>query len=247
MTYVPERVPDDPKQVQRYLTDELNKVSNALRLLADGHIDESNVAPDKPREGDIRNADGTNWNPYNGPGLYAYINSEWRQAASDDVWDDLRFPFSRTMLGALNKPDFDYTNVGLLFPQNDATEIVYMIGQLPHGYDAGSDIKPHIHWQQSSASAPTWTLEYKWFNNGEAAPAAFTTVNATAQAFTYVSGNLAQISSWAAISGTGKKESSILLLKLYRNDNTVTGDVLAFEFDIHFQRDKRGSFVEYPT
>ena len=41
---------------------------------------------------------------------------------TDTVWDDLRAPFTQTKRGALDKPDFDYTNVGLLFKQNDTAE-----------------------------------------------------------------------------------------------------------------------------
>lgn len=35
------------------------------------------VAPDKPREGMIRLADGTNWNPGSGIGLYQYLGGVW--------------------------------------------------------------------------------------------------------------------------------------------------------------------------
>lgn len=242
--YTPGILPNDPNALVRSLAEELQNISAAIQALSLGHLDKTTVAPPKPRDGDLRYADGTSWNPYNGPGTYVYINGEWKQSASADLWDDLNFPFTQTKLGALSKPDFDYTNVGLLFPQNDATEVVYIIGQLPHGYLAGSDIKPHIHWQQTGATVPTWKIAYKWFNNGAAVPAAFTTISATGEVFTYVSGSLAQISTWPAISGTGMKESSILLIKLYREDNTVTGDVLAFEFDIHIQKNKRGTYTE---
>jgi hypothetical protein len=35
------------------------------------------VAPDKPREGMIRFADGTSWNPGAGLGLYQYQGGAW--------------------------------------------------------------------------------------------------------------------------------------------------------------------------
>lgn len=43
------------------------------------------------------------------------------------------------------------------------------------------------------------------------------------------------------ISGVGKKISSILKIKLFRTDNTYTGDFLASQFDIHYQIDAFGS------
>lgn len=156
-------------------------------------------------------------------------------------WDDLQFPFTETKRGSLLKPDFDETNVGLLFPQNDTAEIVFMVGQMPHGYYPGSDIIPHVHWQQTGATFPTWDLEYKWFNVGGVVPGSFTTISTSTGEVPYVSGNLHQLSKFAAIDGAGKTLSSILLMKFYRNDNDVSGDVLAFEFDIHFQSIAPGS------
>jgi len=160
-------------------------------------------------------------------------------------WDDILFPFTQAKLGANAKPDFDYTNVGLLFPQNDATEIIYIVGQLPHSYLEGSAIYPHIHWQQSASTAVTWKLAYKWFNIGAAVPAGFTILPAATGINTYVSGNLHQVSSFGAIAGTGKGISSILLMKVYREDNTTTGDVLGFQFDIHYEKDTIGSRTEF--
>jgi hypothetical protein len=160
-------------------------------------------------------------------------------------WDDLRFPFTQTRRGALGKPDFDYTDIGLLFPQNDVTEIIYLIAQIPHGYRPGSDIRPHIHWRQTGAALPTWVMEYKWFNTGDAIPASFTTISASTAVITYTSGSIHQLTSFGDIDGSGKSLSSILLIKLYRNDNIVTGDVLAYEFDIHYQSIAAGSRNEF--
>lgn len=160
-------------------------------------------------------------------------------------WEDLRFPFTQSKRGALDKPDFDYTNIGLLFPQNDTSEAIYVVAQMPHGYLEGSELRPHIHWQQTGASFPTWTMEYKWFNNGSAVPASFTTISTSTGVFPYVSGNLAQISAFAEIDGAGMGLSSILLIKFYRNDNVVSGDVLGFELDIHYRSDDPGTITEF--
>lgn len=35
------------------------------------------VAPDKPREGMVANANGTNWNPGGGAGLYQRLGGAW--------------------------------------------------------------------------------------------------------------------------------------------------------------------------
>ena len=37
------------------------------------------VAPPKKRDGDIRYADGTKWNPSGGEGIYAFFNNTWNK------------------------------------------------------------------------------------------------------------------------------------------------------------------------
>lgn len=161
-------------------------------------------------------------------------------------FDDLVVPLTTTRRGSNTKPDFDETNVGYLFPQNDTDEILYFIVQLPHSYKVGSDIYPHVHWRQAAAQNVTFKMDYKWFNIGDAVPAGFTTITLATPVVTYSSGSIHQISkSTAAISGTGKGISSILLCKLYRDDNVYTGDALTFQMDFHVEKDTLGSADEF--
>lgn len=162
------------------------------------------------------------------------------------VWNDLKFPATRIRQGATAKPDFDTTDLGLLFPQNDATEIAYIIGQFSHGRKNGSNISPHIHFVQTSADEPVFKIDYRWYKNGDAVPGSFTTITASTFIFTYPgSGSILQIVSFPEIDGSSIDSiSSIIDIKLYRDDNVVTGDVLLKEFDIHFQIDQLGSRQE---
>jgi hypothetical protein len=164
---------------------------------------------------------------------------------TDTTWNDLKAPFTQVRLGALLKPDFDYTNMGLLFPSGDTSEIAYLIMQFDHEYKLGTDIYPHIHWQQMNSNAVVWKFDYKWFDEGDTTPAAWTTVTATGKAFTYTSGNLAQIETFDAIDGSGiSGVSSLFLAKVYRDDVVDGGaggsDALAWEFDIHYEVDTPG-------
>lgn len=161
------------------------------------------------------------------------------------VWNDLRFPATQTKIGSNLKPDFDFTNLGLLFPQNDATEIAYVIGQMPHSMKIGSNLKPHIHFIQTSASQPVFKLDYRWYKNGDTPPS-FTTLTCDSFAFTYTSGSILQICSFPEIDGSSiDTVSSIIDVKIYRDDNIVTGDVLVKEFDIHYQINSLGSKQEF--
>ena len=180
------------------------------------------------------------------------INQEFRniydnlESINGIVWDDLQLVLTAGKLGASSKPDYDYTNLGYLFPRNDATEIIYLVGQLTHGYKENSRIFPHLHWEQSAVQNVTWKIDYKWFNLGDAVPAGWTTLNVDSPTITYVSGDISQLSSTMnGIDGTGKKISSLILIKLYRDDNVYVGDALAFQLDIHYQKDSDGSRTIY--
>ena len=77
--YNPGTPPSDPRDFTRFWMDESIKIQNAINALIAGHLDETNVAPTKPRTGDIRLADGTNWNPGSGAGFYGYHSGAWNK------------------------------------------------------------------------------------------------------------------------------------------------------------------------
>jgi len=164
---------------------------------------------------------------------------------ADTYWIDYLVPLIATRQGSNLKPDFDYTNVGYLFPQNDTDEILHLVLQMPHGYKEDSVIYPHVHYKRTGAAKPVFKIDYTWFNIGEVQPA-FVTYTMDEDAITYTSGTIQQIAKGAAgIVGTGKNISSLVLVKLYRDDNIVTGDVLAWQFDVHIECDSYGSELEY--
>lgn len=168
------------------------------------------------------------------------------QRLSVPRWADMTFTFTQTRVGSNLKPDFDYANIGLLFTQNDTTEQVYIIAQFPHGWKEGSAINPHVHCIQKANQPVRFDMAYKWYNVGDPEPTSWTIHTIDSYTIPYVSGNLSQIVEGSAmIDWTGKKISSLLKIKLYRNDNTYTGDFFAEQFDIHIQLDAFGSIAEY--
>lgn len=78
-SYAPTEPPEDAADMRRFLRDELQRIATAIAALAAGHLDKTHVAPTKPREGDIRFADGTDWNPGAGKGIYAHNGTAWVQ------------------------------------------------------------------------------------------------------------------------------------------------------------------------
>lgn len=83
--YYPEVPPIENDQLGTYLLDELIRISAQLELLASGQIDKTSKEPDKPREGMIRLANGDNWNPGLGAGLYIYMFGSWHKIVTERV------------------------------------------------------------------------------------------------------------------------------------------------------------------
>ncbi len=77
-SYSPSVVPQKfDGELLRYLEFELKNIAASIKAVRDGHFEPQAVAPGKPRQGDIRYADGTNWNPGSGSGLYYFNGSSW--------------------------------------------------------------------------------------------------------------------------------------------------------------------------
>lgn len=75
--YVPGQVPDSKDDLPRFLRQELEQIRQTLSAVQDGQLDVTTVAPSKPRDGMLRRADGTSWNPGSGAGVYCYYGAAW--------------------------------------------------------------------------------------------------------------------------------------------------------------------------
>ena len=75
MSYSPSNVPTNPADLSRFIAVELEKIRNEFTLTGD--YDVLHSAPDKPQVGMVRWADGSDWNPGSGEGLYEYRTTGW--------------------------------------------------------------------------------------------------------------------------------------------------------------------------
>jgi len=82
----PNPAPVAPEQLPDYLFNELNRLGDIIFNIDMLQLAKSSVAPGaevvrktKPRDGDIRYADGTDWNPGGGEGIYAFFNDAWNK------------------------------------------------------------------------------------------------------------------------------------------------------------------------
>jgi len=171
-------------------------------------------------------------------------------SGSATVWTDIFFPLVTAKQGQTDKPAFDATEIGYLFPQNDTGEFMYIIAQFPHSRKQGTNLSPHVHWKQTQSGSPVFKIDYKWFPIGGAVPATFDTLTMSTPAVTYTSGSMHQLTYGAKISGsmiseTGMGVSSVMLIKLYRDSDLYAGNAVVYQFDIHYEIDSIGSHQEF--
>lgn len=165
------------------------------------------------------------------------------------TWTDFSVPLTRDKQGQASKPDYDFTNLGLLFPQNDETEIVYLTFQMLHQKALNLAINMHVHYIQSVVEQPTFEIQYKFYNVGDDIPGSWTTLNTSLNKgiLTWTTNDMMQKGSFPLIDTPENEEVSANLdLKLYRQTGDgVAGDVLTKYLDFHFQIDSLGSAEEY--
>ena len=170
---------------------------------------------------------------------------------TDTYWNELSIPAVRSKLGLLDKPDFDYNDLTLLYTEDDSTEIAYYSEEMHHAWKTGTSLYPHLEWVQASSDTVNFRMKYRIQEPGQARVSTWIYINtATTQYYTYTSGTLNQIARFPAIDMTGKVASSIIEFQIYRIDDGgvgfVSGDVSVSDIGIHFEIDKPGSDTEVP-
>lgn len=113
LLYVPESVPEDPEQLTEYLRRELLRISGQLETLASGQIDAVHAEPNKQRDGMIRYADGSDWNPGHGEGLYVYFNGLWYPMGVRQLYGSM-YTHNASATLTLSVASTDRTITGLL-------------------------------------------------------------------------------------------------------------------------------------
>ncbi len=75
----PSTAPENTKEFQIWLLDELRHLSDAMSEIETDvvQLKEWNEEPARLYNGVVAYADGTNWNPGSGRGVYAYENGSW--------------------------------------------------------------------------------------------------------------------------------------------------------------------------
>lgn len=79
-TYRPTNPPNDPAQLPGFLRVELGQIQkSANRAEPFIELEELHAVPDKLRTGITVLADGTDWDPGSGAGVYTYYGGAWHK------------------------------------------------------------------------------------------------------------------------------------------------------------------------
>ena len=192
---------------------------------------------------------------------YAYISNDgtFKLTGSATGYEDFRIDGLRTTVGVTAPTDETgfRGNANFLarnFVHNQADEVQFDV-QLPHAWNAGSEISPHVHfspWITGTASvqAARFILEYYWANINDTFPA---NSSSFAMEYTWTGSSqwkhlLAEHTGTVELVDVAKNMSSIMKARLYRDNtiaNNLQGKVTFLYFDIHYQVDGFGSADEY--
>lgn len=75
--YQPGSIPENPNYLGEFVIRELGKLGDIVYNIAKLRSEQIHIAPEKPRIGDIRYADGSDWNPGQGENIYYFDGTNW--------------------------------------------------------------------------------------------------------------------------------------------------------------------------
>lgn len=78
----PQSADEDFRKLVRWAENEFQRLARSLTETGLVPMQELHVEPEKPREGMLARADGTDWNPGGGKGTYEYVDGAWVKLAS---------------------------------------------------------------------------------------------------------------------------------------------------------------------
>lgn len=75
--YEPGPLPENVEDLGGYVITELKRLGGILFNQSTFRLEVTHIEPSRPRKGDVRYADGTDWNPGSGQGIYFYNGTAW--------------------------------------------------------------------------------------------------------------------------------------------------------------------------
>jgi len=134
--------------------------------------------------------------------------------------------------------------VCMYYFNKDITQELFFTAQIPHSWAEGTEIEPHVHYIRPVKDTGTvvWGLEYTWENMNEV-------FGKTTTIYTYdpfnSNANDQIYQSFGLQDGTGKKVSSMLVCRIFRDasnpKDTYAHEIGLLEVDFHVKNNSLGS------
>jgi hypothetical protein len=169
-------------------------------------------------------------------------------------WEDLRFPSQGiNPAGSAAPPTVDDTTFpGTLLFASGADNLIGGVAQLPHGWQRGTAIRPHVHWCKTTSAAGTvaWRLRYTWADIGGTFGAYSAWDTATSGVPNSDTANKHALANFTELTpATGVGESSMIIWELMRDvsEDDYGANARLLELDFHYQTNKSGTKSEIPS
>jgi hypothetical protein len=208
------------------------------------------------RPSDGESTDGSRAQRVYGTAVQRTTKDEFNNTVTVEAgyWEDLRFPVQGiNPAGSAAPPTVDQTTyLGTLLFAPNADNVIAGVAQLPHSWQRGTAIRPHIHWAKTStATGPVaWRFAYAWADIGGTFGAySEWDVGTTGIPHSNTANKHALTTFTEIAPATGVGESSVILWQLMRDvsEDAYANDARLFELDFHYQTNKRGTKSEIPS
>lgn len=190
----------------------------------------------------------------------AILDRYYLSAVEYRYWDDLRIEPTARNTGT-KAPAFALWKGGIYLYDFDNAALasekeIFFTVQMPHGWKEGTIVEPHVHWLNKTAGTAghvvRWGLEYSIADIGSVFPASTTIYGTTIEGGGVITAaDSHMITDFSGIDMTGKKISTIIACRLFRNSSnaadTYTGTASLLYIDWHIQMARPGSRYEYST
>jgi hypothetical protein len=187
---------------------------------------------------DIKFGDASNYSTFESNGTLLMVGDA-------TVWDDVRISIMLRGSGGTS-PVFTQIQGNLYaykFSGTALNEIFFEV-QMPHAWNEGTTIYPHVHWVSNgtATSAVTWGLDYEWANLYDTFSGTTSNISASTPAIGNKTHNITDLSA-SGITESDKRISSMIMCRLYREGNTDANndDCFLLAFDIHYEVNTLGS------
>ena len=239
---VSEATPETLRSMIEWLMREHLRISLTFEQGVVRHVEFLNAAPVRPREGMTIGADGTNWDPGSGQGVYTYYNSTWNNlgVGPNPGWRDILGTITTRGVGATD-PAWAAIGGSVMsayqFALNDVCWISY---HLPHDYALGTDVHFHVHWLADGTDANTvkWQFDYMYADghDQQAFPVASLSQTTAEQASDTQYKHM--VTESAAVTISSMEPDGIIYVKTTRIANGATDNadgIFVLQMDVHYQ------------